>query len=67
MVELDINQLHDYSLGLVSGEYTSEEVVKFFRGVYGHQFSSHDLTNVCRLLGWSVVKRSGKSDFIHVK
>lgn len=68
MVDLqDLEQLQNYSLGLLTGRYTSEEVVKFFRGVYGPRFSSHDLTKVCRILNWKISRRSGKSDIVSVK
>lgn len=65
MVEL--HNLHNYSLGLLSGKYTSEQVVAFFRGVYGPEFTSHDLTLACKILSWRIQRRSGKSDFIIVK
>lgn len=62
-----LENLFDYSLGLQSGEYTSELVVAFFRGVYGNSFSSHDLNKACGILGWAIKRRSGKSDIVYVK
>jgi len=62
-----LENLYDYSLGLQSGKYTGEEVVKFFRRCYGDDFTSHDLTKACAILGWVISRRSGKSDIVTVK
>lgn len=62
-----LENLYDYSLGLETGKYTGEQVVAFFRRCYGDNFSSHDLRRACSVLGWTIRRRSGKSDFIYVK
>lgn len=64
---VELYNLREYSYGLLTGDYTSEHVVAFFRGVYGQKFSSHDLTRACQILGWKIKRRSGKSDIVSVK
>jgi hypothetical protein len=67
MMAVDLINLEDYSFGLTSGRYKSEEVVRFFRDVYGPGFSAQDLNRACSILGWRIQRRSGKSDLIDVK